>query len=253
MKIAIIGYGRMGHIVEKIAKERGHKVCCVIDADNIADFESHDFRKADVAIEFSTPSSAVDNILKAFVAGVPVVSGTTGWSDYLDDVRRMCNEGKGTLLYASNFSIGVNIFMAVNRYLSRLMNHFPGYSTEVAEVHHVHKLDHPSGTAITLAEDLITTNNRLAHWQEFASGEQAEKSSKTKVLPVFWRREGEVPGIHTISWESEADSISITHDARTREGFAMGAVLAAEWLKGKKGFFSFSDMLNDEIGEKGIF
>lgn len=243
----------MGQMIERIAKERGHKVCCVIDADNTDEFMSDSFKHADVAIEFSTPATAVDNILKCFTVGVPVVSGTTGWTDYLDDMRNLCEEGKGTLLYSSNFSIGMNIFMAVNRYLSQLMNHFPGYSAEVAEVHHVHKLDHPSGTAITLAEDIIATNSRVSQWQEYASGTITEPSSKTHQLPIMWRREGEVPGIHTVTWESEGDSISITHDAHSREGFALGAVMAAEWLKGKKGFFKMGDMLNDLIGEKGIF
>ncbi|MDE7495319.1 MAG: 4-hydroxy-tetrahydrodipicolinate reductase [Muribaculaceae bacterium] len=249
MKIALIGYGKMGHIIEQVALSRGHKIVCVIDADNTQDFSSNAFKEADVAIEFSTPGTAVDNILASFAAGVPVVSGTTGWTAALPDLQDMCDKGRGTLLYASNFSIGVNIFMALNRYLAGIMNDFAQYSASMVETHHIHKLDHPSGTAITLAEELVAKVDRLSSWQEPAPGVTLDK----KALPVDHVRQGEVPGIHTITWESEADTISITHSAKSREGFALGAVLAAEWLKGRKGFHSMGEMLSDITHTSGLF
>lgn len=238
MKIAIIGYGKMGKLIERIARERHHEISCVIDADNTEDFESEAFRKSDVAIEFTTPASAVDDILKCFTSGVPVVSGTTGWQDSLPTLKDMCEKGKGTLFYASNFSVGMNIFMSVNRYLTKLMNNYENYSPSLSEVHHVHKLDHPSGTAITLAEDLVRLSDRIKGWFE----PEGSKMKKGK-LPIYHKREGEVPGIHTVTWESECDSISITHSAKNRNGFALGAVLAAEWLKGRKGYFTMADMM----------
>ncbi|MBD5270124.1 MAG: 4-hydroxy-tetrahydrodipicolinate reductase [Bacteroides sp.] len=249
MKIALIGYGKMGHIIEQVALSRGHKIVCVIDADNTQDFSSNAFKEADVAIEFSTPGTAVDNILASFAAGVPVVSGTTGWTAALPDLKDMCDKGRGTLLYASNFSIGVNIFMALNRYLAGIMNDFAQYSASMVETHHIHKLDHPSGTAITLAEELVAKVDRLSSWKEPAPGVTLDK----KALPVDHVRQGEVPGIHTITWESEADTISITHSAKSREGFALGAVLAAEWLKGRKGFHSMGEMLSDITHTSGLF
>lgn len=161
MKIAIVGYGKMGHLIAEIAENRGHKIVCTIDVDNPDAFNTPEFKSTDAAIEFSTPGTAVNNILSCFAAGVPVVSGTTGWLDALPDIKDMCAKGKGTLLYGSNFSIGVNIFMAVNRYLAKVMNDFPDYSPSMTEIHHIHKLDHPSGTAITLAEDLVENVDRI--------------------------------------------------------------------------------------------
>ena len=164
MKIALTGYGKMGHMIEQIAKDRGHEVVCIIDKDNTADFNSEAFRSADCVIEFSTPDTAVGNIRHSFAQGVPVVCGTTGWTEAMPEIKALCDEGKGTFLFASNFSVGVNIFMAVNRYLAKIMNGFPQYSPRMEETHHIHKLDHPSGTAITLAEEIIRENSRISGW-----------------------------------------------------------------------------------------
>lgn len=246
MKIALIGYGKMGHIIENIAKERGHEIVSIIDMDNREDFDSEAFRSADVAIEFTIPTSAEGNVLKCFEAGVPVVSGTTAWNDRLPAMKALCDEGKGTLLWASNFSVGVNIFKAVNRYLARLMNAFPQYTPKMTEIHHIHKLDHPSGTAVTLAEDLIAENGRVNSWGEPEEG----KTLAADVLEIDHERRGEVPGIHTIEWDSAQDTISITHSAKTREGFAMGAVLAAEWLAAQKGFHTIDEMFADIVNQK---
>lgn len=249
MKLAIVGYGRMGHLIREIAESRGHETVCTIDADNIGGFGSGAFRSADVAVEFSTPGTAVDNILHCFAAGVPVVSGTTGWLDSLPDIKDMCAKGKGTLLYGSNFSIGVNIFMAVNRYLAKVMDDFPDYKPSMTEIHHIHKLDHPSGTAITLAEDLVRTVRRIDSWQEPDPG----KEPAGDVLSVGHVREGEVPGTHIITWDSAVDTITISHESKSRQGFALGAVRAAEWIKGRTGFFTVADMLSDLTHTSGLF
>ncbi|MDE6522416.1 MAG: 4-hydroxy-tetrahydrodipicolinate reductase [Muribaculaceae bacterium] len=273
MKIAIIGYGKMGHIIEKIARDRGHEISVIIDAENEADIDSKAFRKSDVAIEFTQPNTAVNNLLRCFSAGVPVVCGTTGWLDSLPAVKSVCESGKGALLYSSNFSIGVNIFEAVSRYLAGIMNEYPQYSPSMEEVHHIHKLDHPSGTAITIAEELIAASNKVDNWKEPAeSAESSEisenhqhgdedanqKDTDSRTLFISHRREGEVPGIHTVTWDSPQDTITISHSAKSREGFALGAVLAAEWLaekckkfsvgplklgSGQTGFFTMKDML----------
>ena len=249
MKIAIIGYGRMGHLIEEVAKSRGLHVSCIIDAEDTDKFSSEEFRKSDVAIEFSTPSSAIDGILACFAAKVPVVVGTTGWDAELPNIKAMCDKGAGTVLYAANFSIGMNIFMAMNKYVTSIMNSFDSYDPSLLEVHHVHKLDHPSGTAITLANQLTSISNRVKKWIEKELGDKPEKG----FLPVYHRREGEVPGIHTITWESDCDSIVMTHDAKNRLGFARGAVSAAQWLAGKKGFYSIGDFLSDITKTEGIF
>lgn len=249
MKIAIIGYGRMGHLIEEIAKERGHKIVAIIDADNSSDFNTPEFKSADVAIEFTTPGTAVNNILSSFAADVPVVCGTTGWNNSLPDIKDICDKGKGTLLFASNFSIGVNIFMALNRYLADVMNDFPDYAPSMTEIHHIHKLDHPSGTAVSLADDLVKEVKRLERWEEPQPG----RKPSSRALEVNHIREGEVPGTHIITWESDVDSITIRHEAKSRVGFALGAVKAAEWLKGRKGFFSIADMLSDVTRTKGLF
>ena len=249
MKIAIIGYGKMGHMIEEVAKSRHLDISCIIDIDNTEKFSSEEFRKSDVAIEFTTPSSAIEGILACFTAKVPVVVGTTGWDNSLPEIKDMCDKGMGTLLYASNFSIGMNIFMAMNRYVTNIMNGFDSYDPSLLEVHHVHKLDHPSGTAITLAQQLTSISTRFKNWVEKELGQKADKG----FLPVYHRREGEVPGIHTITWESDCDSIVMTHDAKNRFGFARGAVSAAQWLAGKKGFYSIGDFLSDVTGTKGIF
>lgn len=249
MKIALIGYGRMGHLIEEVAKSRGIEISCIIDEGDEAKFATEDFRKSDVAIEFSTPAAAIDGILSCFAAKVPVVVGTTGWDNSLPEIKAMCDKGSGTLLYASNFSIGMNIFMSLNRYVTNIMNGFDSYDPSLLEIHHIHKLDHPSGTAVTLANQLTSISKRVKHWIEKELGEKPEKG----FLPVYHRREGEVPGIHTVTWESDCDSIVMTHDAKNRLGFARGAVSAAQWLAGKKGFFTIGDFLSDVTGTQGIF
>jgi 4-hydroxy-tetrahydrodipicolinate reductase len=221
MKIALIGYGKMGHIIESIALERGHEVVCVIDKDNLDDFSSVAFSTADVAIEFTTPLTAAANVQKSWQAGVPVVCGTTGW-----DVEAMKLEAKrleAGLMWASNYSVGVNILFALNKQLAKFMEKYPAYQPSMTEVHHVHKLDAPSGTAKTLQEAI--GDERLA------------------IGDIESIREGEVPGIHTVVWDSEVDTLSISHSAKSRKGFALGAVIAAEWMKGKTGWHEFSEVI----------
>lgn len=227
----------MGKAIEQIARERGHEIVSIIDINNPQDFASEAFRSADVAIEFTSPATAYGNYLKCFEAGVPVVSGTTGWLDKMPEIKRMCSEEGKTFFYASNFSIGVNIFFAVNKYLAKIMNNFPSYDVRMTEVHHVHKLDAPSGTAITLAEGILENIDRKERWT-------LNTAEAPTDLPIQAIREGEVPGIHEITYESEADIISIKHDAKSRAGFALGAVLAAEFTAGKKGFLGMSDMFH---------
>lgn len=232
MNIALLGYGRMGKAIEKIALERGHSVVCIIDKEqqegNIAD--------ADVAINFSVPDAAVSNIKIAFDNDVAVVCGTTGWLEALEEVQQHCTEKKSAFLYASNFSIGVNLFFKLNEFFARLMKgHEAEYTAHLEETHHIHKLDAPSGTAISLAEGIGTENNHYANWS---------MEENTKDLKITSYREGEVPGTHSITYASAVDELSIKHKAHSREGFAWGAVIAAEWLKGKKGIFSMTDVLN---------
>jgi 4-hydroxy-tetrahydrodipicolinate reductase len=244
MKIALIGYGKMGHTIEQIALERGHAVVSKIDINNTEDFDSGDFKSADAAIEFTTPATAFDNYQKCFAAGIPVVSGTTGWTDRLGEIKKQCAEEGQTFFYASNFSIGVNLFFAVNRYLAEQMNGFPSYDVTLTEVHHIHKLDAPSGTGITLADDIIHALSRKERWR-LATGEEEQPSATANPadLIIHAIRRGETPGIHEIRYESEIDSLTIRHDAKSRAGFAFGAVLAAEFTAGKKGFLTMDDLL----------
>lgn len=235
MKIALIGYGKMGKTIEKIAIARGHEIVARIDKDNQEDFDSAEFRSADVAIEFSMPQSAMDNFRKAFAAGVKVVSGTTGWLENMPEVKEACKNGN-TLFYSSNYSLGVNIFFAVNKYLAKIMEEFDNYDVRMEETHHIHKLDAPSGTAITLAEGIIENISRKESWVEGVE-------PKEKELGITSFRRDEVPGIHTIIYESDVDTITITHDAKSRAGFALGAVIAAEFTKDKTGFLTMQDML----------
>lgn len=248
MKIALIGYGKMGHMIESIALERGHEIVSIIDIDNREDFDSDAFRSADVAIEFTTPHTAYDNYLKTFEQGVKVVSGSTGWvSEHGDEVRRMCTEEGKTLFWSSNFSLGVAIFSAVNKYLARIMNRFEAYDVKMEEVHHIHKLDAPSGTAITLAEGVLENLDRKTEWVKGSllapdgtiSGEQEHPANQLVIDSI---RRDEVPGIHSICYDSEADMITITHDAHNRKGFALGAVLAAEYTAEHEGLLSMSDL-----------
>ena len=236
MKIALIGYGKMGKTIERIAKERGHEIVSIIDVDNTDDFDSDAFKSAEVAIEFTAPQVALNNYRRAFASGVAVVSGTTGWTDELPTLKKEIQEGNKTLFWSSNFSLGVNVFMAVNKYLAGIMNQFPTYNVEMTEVHHIQKLDAPSGTAITLAEDILEKLDRKNTWVK-------ETQTSPSEMAVKSIREGQVPGIHTIRYESEVDSITITHDTKNREGLALGAVVAAEYTAGKNGFLGMKDML----------
>ena len=248
MKIALIGYGKMGKTIEKIAMERGHEIVSIIDIDNRDDFNGEAFRSADVAIEFTAPSVAFDNCKRAMEAGVKVVSGSTGWyQQHEAEMRQMCELDGKTLFWSSNFSLGVAVFSAVNRYLAKIMNRFANYSVQMEETHHIHKLDAPSGTAITLAEGILAELDRKSSW---AMGDLTNPDgSITEAAPVQENelkinaiRRDEVPGIHTISYESVADSITITHDAKNRSGFALGAVLAAEFVKDNSGFLGMKDL-----------
>lgn len=232
MKIALIGYGRMGKAIEKIAINRKHEIVCILDKNQTEGELSH----ADVAITFSIPSAAVENITKAFEAGVPVVCGTTGWLDQIEKIYALCKQKKSAFLYASNFSVGVNLFFKLNRVLAQLMQgHEKEYSALLEETHHVHKLDEPSGTAITLAEGMGEENPHYRKWT---------MNPKEEGLPIKAYREGEVPGTHSITYASEIDQIQIEHKAHSREGFALGAVIAAEWINGKEGIFTMNDVLN---------
>lgn len=250
MKIALIGYGKMGRMIEQIAVERGHEICCIIDIDNQDDFDSEAFRSADVAIEFTAPHVAYNNYIRAFRHNVKVVSGSTGWmSEHGDEVKKMCTEGGQTLFWSSNFSLGVAIFNAVNRYLARIMNRFESYDVKMEEVHHVHKLDAPSGTAITLAEDILENLDRKTSWVKGtlldANGElSGTETCQAGELTINSIRRDEVPGIHTVTYDSEADCISITHDAHNRKGFALGAVLAAEFTAGRSGLLTMNDLFS---------
>jgi 4-hydroxy-tetrahydrodipicolinate reductase len=241
MKIALIGYGKMGHIIESLAINRGHDVVCIIDKDNLHDFDSPDFATADVAIEFTTPQTAESNIMQAWKHGIPVVCGTTGWD--IEEFRMTHFESKAIqppstptnseqtktqqlpygLMWSSNYSIGVNILFALNQQLAKFMDTYPEYIPHITEVHHIHKLDAPSGTAKTLQEAI--GNEKLA------------------VKNIESIRQGEVPGIHTITWDSPVDSISICHSAKSREGCALGAIIAAEWMQGKTGWHEFKEIL----------
>ena len=238
MKIALIGYGKMGKMIEQIAISRGHEIVSIIDIDNLQDFESEAFASADVAIEFTTPATAYSNYLKAWKAGVKVVSGSTGWLTE--------HEGK-TLFWASNYSIGVAIFSAVNKYLATIMNQFPQYDVKEEETHHIHKLDHPSGTGITLAEQIVERLDRKKDWvmgylQNPDGTIEGTDEVAADLLPISSIRRDEVPGIHTITWNSEADQITITHDAHSRQGFALGAVIAAEFTSRHEGLLSTDDL-----------
>lgn len=236
MRIAIIGYGRMGKSIETLAKSLGHEVVQIFGAKNKEDFTLENLRKADVAIDFSLPDTAYTNIITCIKAGVPVVSGTTGWLEKYDDVKSICLEKGGAFFYASNFSIGVNIFMEINERLAQLMNTQSGYNISMTEIHHTRKLDAPSGTAITLAKGIIGEVDRKSNYS-------LDKENSKSDIHIDAIREGDVPGTHIIQYQSETDTLEIKHEAHSRIGFAKGAILAAEWLIGKEGVYGMKDML----------
>lgn len=231
MKIALLGYGKMGQVIERIALERGHEIVLKKDEFNTYDGLSN----ADVAIDFSVPTAAVDNISASFNNNVPVVSGTTGWLDRYDEMIALCKEKNGGFISSSNFSLGVNLFFGLNEYLAKMMANIDGYNVTMEEIHHVHKLDAPSGTAISLAQGVIE-NSKYNNWT-------LDNATET-TIHIEAVRTGEVPGTHTVTYDSGIDSIEIKHTAHNREGFALGAVIAAEWLAGKQGVFSMRDVLN---------
>lgn len=237
MKIALIGYGKMGKAIEKIAVDRGHSVVCKIDINENGTYDSPEFAQADVVIEFSQPQAAYDNYLKCFEHNKAVVSGTTGWLDKMADIKSRCEGGKQTFFYASNYSIGMNIFFEINKKLAKLMNPYSNFDVEMSEVHHIHKLDAPSGTAITLANGISENLDRKSAGWTLAPEEEANK------VKITAYREGEVPGIHTVKYTSAEESLEMTHEAFSREALALGAVLAAEFTCGKKGFLGMNDML----------
>jgi 4-hydroxy-tetrahydrodipicolinate reductase len=247
MKIALIGYGKMGKLLEHFAQERGHEICITIDADNASDIRSERFKEADVAIEFSVPHAALEHIYDAFEADVPIVVGTTGWYDELAAVEQKCRAGNNTLLYASNFSVGVNVFFYVNKVLAKLMNRYPQYDVQVEEIHHTQKLDAPSGTAITIAEGILDGLERKNTWVNEVIGQQDDVITKPNELLIESHRIEEVPGTHTVIYSSEVDELEFKHTAHSRAGFALGAILAAEWLHGKKGFYSIQDMFDFKL------
>ncbi len=236
MNIAIIGYGKMGKEIEKFAQERNHNVVLRIDENNIKSLTKDDFSNVDVAIEFSVPESAFSNINLCFDNNIPVVSGTTGWLEKFDDVLERCKNENNTFFYASNYSIGVNLFFKLNQHLAKMMNNFTDYNVRVEETHHTQKLDAPSGTAITLAEGLIENIERKNNWEK-------EQGNSDNAIAVKSFREGNVPGNHKVIYDSSFDRIMIEHDAKSRKGFALGAILAAEFIISKKGYYSMDDLL----------
>lgn len=236
MNVAIVGYGKMGHAIEQILLGRGHNVVLKIDIDNAEDLNETSAKGVDVAIEFSAPSAAFGNIMRCLQLGIPVVSGTTAWLSHMEEVKDKCNELKGAFFYSSNYSIGVNLFFRANRYLAKLMNKFDGYDVTLEETHHSEKKDAPSGTAITAAESIISELDRKSEW---CLG-QPSSSSQLEVSAV---RRSKVKGIHTVTWENELECIELKHTAHSRDCFAEGAVMAAEFLVGKTGIFGMDDLL----------
>ena len=241
MKIALIGYGKMGQAIEALARERGHSIVLKVNIDNLHDLTTENLQKADVAIEFTSPESALGNIRFCFNAHVPVVCGSTGWLKHLPEIEAECKAKKAGFLHASNFSLGVNIFMEVNKLLAKLMAPHPEYALQLTEIHHTAKLDAPSGTAITLAEQILQENHGRKSW--YSITEVAEIDPADHAIPILSQRIDPAPGTHSISYSSEIDDIEITHTAHSRKGFALGAVVAAEFLQGKKGCYSMQDVL----------
>lgn len=233
MKIALLGYGRMGKEIEKLALQRGHEIVLKIE-----EKQAYDITIADVAIDFSIPNAAFDNISNCLKHRVPVISGTTGWLDRYDEAVQLCEQNNGGFIYASNFSLGVNIFFELNKQLAKMMQQWSDYKISVEEIHHTKKLDAPSGTAITLAEGIIEYTNKT-EW-ELSTDKKASKNS----IPIEAKRIPEVPGTHTINYHSDIDTIEIKHTAHNRKGFALGAIIAAEWIVDKTGVYTMKDVLN---------
>jgi 4-hydroxy-tetrahydrodipicolinate reductase len=236
MNIALIGYGKMGKEIEEISVQRGHKILLRISSSNIQDFTPNNFSLIDTAIEFTTPFTAFENVKKCLDYRVPVVSGSTGWNDKVEELKNYCLDKNGCFLYASNFSIGVQILFAMNRFLAQLMAPQPDYEVSIREIHHTQKKDAPSGTAVTLAEQIISINPHKNKWV-------SESTASTNEIPIFSKRIDPAPGTHVIKYASPIDDIELIHSAHSRKGFALGAVLAAEFISGKKGVFSMSDVL----------
>ncbi len=236
MKIAMIGYGKMGHTIEEIALAKGHEMPLKINHENLADFNAENLKGIDVAIEFTTPSAAFDNLKVLFENKIPTVCGTTAWLDHKSEADKICKENDTAFLYASNFSVGVNLFFELNKQLATLMNNYPAYNASMEEIHHTAKLDAPSGTAVTLAEGLLEKLKAKDAWIN-------EPTKDAHTLSIISKREDPAPGTHSVSYDSAIDSIEIKHTAHSRTGFASGAVLAAEFLAGKKGIFTMRDVL----------
>jgi len=241
MNIALIGYGKMGQIIEKFAIDRNHEIVLIVDENNREQVTVEELQQADVAIDFSTPNAVLENIAFCFKANVPVIIGTTGWYEKLDDIKEQCLANNHTLMYGSNFSIGVNIFFHINKLLAKAMNPYKQYEVQVEEIHHTHKLDAPSGTAITIAEGILENYDSKSTWINNVIGED-ETIPKNDQLLIESHRLEDVPGTHTVLYSSEVDQIEFKHTAHSRSGFALGAVIAAEWLNDKTGFYNVKDM-----------
>ncbi|MBP3331195.1 MAG: 4-hydroxy-tetrahydrodipicolinate reductase [Tidjanibacter sp.] len=236
MKAAIIGYGKMGREIEKVLIERGHEVTLKIDIDNSSDLNEQNLKDIDVAIEFTSPATAYANVRKCLECGTAVVCGSTGWNDGVQELKEYCRANGGAFFYSSNYSVGMNVMFKLNKILAAIMNSQPEYNVSMEETHHIHKLDSPSGTAVTLAEGIMESVERKTSWVNQAT-------DKADEIGIISYREGEVPGIHTVIYDSEADTLELKHSAKSRRGLVLGAVLAAEFLQGKQGVFSMDDML----------
>lgn len=237
MNLVIVGYGKMGRAVEAVARERNHKIAAIIDKDNPEQLTAPELKQADAAIEFTTPESAFANYQKLMDAGLPIVSGTTGWLEHLDAIKQACQAKQTAFFYAPNFNVGVNVFFEVSKKLARLINNTEGYTPSIEEIHHVHKLDAPSGTAIKLAGVLTDELQNKTGWSK-------GKEQTPEQIPVYSKRTGEVPGTHVLTFDSPMDTITFTHEAKSRKGFALGAVMAAEFIQNKTGYFTMQDMLD---------
>jgi len=240
LKIALLGYGKMGKEIEIIAQEKSHIIVARIDNDKDWELYKEDLNLADIAIDFSTPETVKDNIIRCFKLGLPVVVGTTGWYKEMETIKKDCLANNASMLWASNFSIGMNIFFKINTLLAEMTAKFPEYKAQIHEIHHTQKLDAPSGTAISIANGILEKNESFKSWELFENLE----TRSSNILPITYSREGQVPGTHIVTYQSEIDAITIKHEAKSRKGFAAGAVLAAEWLMGRTGFFSMNDVMS---------